>query len=411
LHTLFVAATSAFLFVAPFEGSAGLRATALIVTALAIGLRWRHFGAAFQSVPRAVLAAFAAWALLACASLAWSVEPRLTLGELRAEILYGALALGTFYLTAFDDLSRWRAWRLALFAGSAVFLASLVLQETLSIQLTRQTILEQRGPWSTHLVLVAPLLFALGWPPPWGDSRPAWLPAGALALLIWASWDTGNRIMWVAFGAQLLLAMASWRAVPSMDTTRSRDLRRITAAAVLVVATAFGASLVEHTERYFGAQAPLAVSFERDLRPQIWSAALRTAGAAPWLGHGFGREIVAPVFIPLTPPFAGHPQLRHAHNVLELGIVGLAVFVALLLALAREYRGYLRRADIAPLGVLGLSLLAGFVVKNLTDDFMHRHNALVFWALNGALLGLARGQAARRSGADAPATGIQAPSA
>jgi hypothetical protein len=27
------------------------------------------------------------------------------------------------------------------------------------------------------------------------------------------------------------------------------------------------------------------------------------------------------------------------------------------------------------------------VVKNLTDDFMHRHNALVFWALNGMLLG------------------------
>jgi hypothetical protein len=39
---------------------------------------------------------------------------------------------------------------------------------------------------------------------------------------------------------------------------------------------------------------------------------------------------------------------------------------------------------------MGLCVLAGFVVKNLTDDFMHRHNALVFWALNGMLLGLAR---------------------
>jgi O-antigen ligase len=377
-----------------------LRATALIVAALAIAWR-RNFLAAFRSAPHGVLAAFCAWALLACASLAWSIQPRLTLGELRAEILYGTLALGVFYLAAFEDGSRWRAWRLALLVGSLAFFASLVLQESLSIQLTRQTVLEQRGPWSTHLVLVAPLLFALGWPPPWGDSRPVWLQAAALALLLWASWETGNRIMWVAFGVQLLLAMALWRAVASMQATRSRDLRRLGFAAVLVLATAFGASLVEHNERYFGAQAPLVTSLERDLRPKIWSAAVRAAGDAPWLGHGFGREIVADRFVPLTPKVSDHPELRHAHNVfldvvLELGLVGLAVFVAMLLALGREYRGYLRRADIAPLGVLGLTLIAGFVVKNLTDDFMHRHNALVFWALNGALIGLARSAPAPR---------------
>ena len=161
-----------------------------------------------------------------------------------------------------------------------------------------------------------------------------------------------------------------------------------------MVIVAFAASLVEHNEKFFGADAPMGTSLERDLRPRIWAAAVDAAREAPWLGHGFGREIVAAKFIPLTPRVANHPEMRHAHNVfldvvLETGLVGLAIFVALMLALAREYRGYLRRADLAPLGVLGLALLAGFLVKNLTDDFMHRHNALVFWALNGMLLGLA----------------------
>jgi len=50
----------------------------------------------------------------------------------------------------------------------------------------------------------------------------------------------------------------------------------------------------------------------------------------------------------------------------------------------------LREPALAPLGMLGLALLAGFVVKNLTDDFLHRHNALVFWSLNAMLLGFAR---------------------
>jgi hypothetical protein len=32
-------------------------------------------------------------------------------------------------------------------------------------------------------------------------------------------------------------------------------------------------------------------------------------------------------------------------------------------------------------------VIAGYVVKNLTDDFFHRHNALLFWAIQAALAG------------------------
>jgi hypothetical protein len=47
------------------------------------------------------------------------------------------------------------------------------------------------------------------------------------------------------------------------------------------------------------------------------------------------------------------------------------------------------------LGAIGLALVAAFLVKNLTDDFFNRHNALVFWALNGLLIGLGRRRGAR----------------
>jgi len=163
----------------------------------------------------------------------------------------------------------------------------------------------------------------------------------------------------------------------------------------VVVAVAFAAALVERNDRFFGEDAPMSTSFERDLRPAIWAKGLEQWGKAPWLGHGFGREIVAPAFIPLTPKVADHPEIRHAHNaVLDTGIavgaLGVAILAALLVALAREYLRYLPRPDLAPLGLLGLTLLVGFVAKNTTDDFMYRHNALVFWALNGMLLGLGR---------------------
>ena len=49
----------------------------------------------------------------------------------------------------------------------------------------------------------------------------------------------------------------------------------------------------------------------------------------------------------------------------------------------------------------GRSLVAGFCVKNLTDDFLHRHNGVLFWALNGMLVGFARWRLAD----EAPAKG------
>jgi O-antigen ligase len=393
MNTLLVAATSAFLFVAPFPGSAGLRASLLVLAGIALLARPAALREALAIAPRGVAIAFAAWCALAIASLAWSVQPRYTLGELKSEILYGAIALASYYVAALADPARWRVWARALLAGAALLAAWFVIQDWLPFTLAKQTLVEQRGPWSTHLVLLAPVLLVLWWAPPWGEARAAWAQAAALAAFLAAAWMTGNRVMWLALAVQLVVVIALSRRTPLAVAPRAATSRRLAIAAVAAVVLAFGASLVEHNERFFGADAPLATSFERDLRPRIWSVAMGQVMQAPWLGHGYGREIVAPAFSPLTPPH--YPELRHAHNVfldaaIGLGVAGVLVLIALFVALAREYRACLARAETAPLGVMGLALVAGFVVKCLTDDFMYRHNALVFWALNGALLGLAR---------------------
>jgi hypothetical protein len=393
MNTLLLAATCAFLVLVPFPGSAGLRVSMLLLAAIALLAKRGVVREALAELPRGFVIAWGAWAVLATASLAWSVDPAYTRGELKSELLYGALAFCVFHFAGSLDASRWPAWWRAALGGTAALAAWFVIQELLPFTLLRQSMVEQRGPWSTHLVLVMPLLFAVSWPAPWGAARGPLLQAAAFALLLAAAWQTGNRMMWIAFGVQLALAMAFARVIGDNGGARARDFRRLSLAAAAVVALAFAASLFEHNERFFGSQAPFATAFERDLRPRIWSTGLGQVAQAPWLGHGYGREIVAPAFSPLTPP--AYPELRHAHNVfldaaIELGVPGLAALVAMLAALALAYARMARHASTAPLGVLGFAVLAGFVVKNLTDDFMHRHNALVFWALNGMLLGLAR---------------------
>jgi len=172
-------------------------------------------------------------------------------------------------------------------------------------------------------------------------------------------------------------------------------LRRLAVIVAVAFAVAFAASVAERYQRNLLHDTGVPAGLEHDLRPKLWEAAWGKFREAPWVGHGFGREVLASTFSAFTPRNVNHPEIRHAHDMfidvaLEVGVLGLAAFLALLLALAQRYAAMLRDAELAPLGIMGLALIAGFVVKNVTDDFLHRQNALVFWALNAMLLGLAR---------------------
>jgi O-antigen ligase len=387
-----VAATFAFLFLAAFAASAGLRVAMLLIAAIALAFHWRESWPELRDhFPRGVLAPLLAWSLLAALSAAWSVDRAYTLSEIRAEVLYGLLAFAVFFLAA-GDIARWRTWWFALIGGAAGAIGIHLLQAALPFEISRHAMDGGPGPFSTHLVLVAPVLIAIACPPPWGRERGNAPLAAAFALLAAAAWFTENRIIWAAFAVQLLVGVLAWKAQPSGQGERSRDVVRAVALAALLIALAFGASLAERSEKHFQVVGDVADSIERDPRPQIWSAAWNLFRESPWLGHGFGRETLAASFIPHTPAWLEPLQVRHAHNAfidiaLQLGAVGLAIFLWLLVALAREYRRFLATPVLAPLGIMGL---AGFVVKNTTDDFLHRHNALVFWAMNGMLLGFAR---------------------
>jgi O-antigen ligase len=75
-----------------------------------------------------------------------------------------------------------------------------------------------------------------------------------------------------------------------------------------------------------------------------------------------------------------------------MGVGGVLAILLLFWALAREfwllYRSTNRDASL--IGIAGLALLCGVIVKNMTDDFHVRHLALLFWALAGISLGYGR---------------------
>jgi O-antigen ligase len=393
------AASAVFLLVAPFAASGGIRATCLLVAALAIAISGGWKALLAPSAPRVALALVLAWFLLAPLSLAWTIDTRHTLEELRAESFYGVLAFAVFYCLA-NDVRRWKRWWMVLFAGAFIAIVAKALQTQLGLVLWRHPPDGGSGPFSTHLVLISPLLVALIARPPWGFGRsPAALATG-IALLFGAAWftreawTTPNRIVWPALAVVFVVMIAAGRKGAIVQVETLPALRRVVAASGIAIAIAFVASIAAKNERFYRDDPGFAASMERDLRPRLWSVGWSEWCAAPLLGHGFGREILAARFLPETPVGVDHPPVRHAHNALlnialQLGAVGLLLFMAVLLTFARNYAALLSRPAASTLGAIGLALLAGFLAKNLTDDFLHRHNAQVFWALNGLLTGFA----------------------
>jgi O-antigen ligase len=136
----------------------------------------------------------------------------------------------------------------------------------------------------------------------------------------------------------------------------------------------------------------------RDTRPAIWSAYLELAKQHPWLGVGFGRSLPSKTYHLVENEEFRHIDAHaptHAHNLLldltlEVGLIGLTVWLYLHVALLRlaiqhaRPRGNREKAWAAAAVALVLSML----VKNSTNDLMVFGNALLFWSLLGAMLGL-----------------------
>jgi O-antigen ligase len=224
--------------------------------------------------------------------------------------------------------------------------------------------------------------------------------AVAVALVL-AGLGGESRILWVALATAAITAFFVSSAQMPRDHPARATVRRALVIGIAVFATLMFAS-AEYKMRYYPKAESTVDVLSYDLRPTLWQVALRHIEAKPLLGHGFGRDIIARDIRAASQPLG--QTLNHSHNVfldvaVELGLVGLAAFVALLSTLALAFARLTEREGGLALAVVGLATLAGFLAKNLTDDFFERPHSLVFWAIAGMLLGVGRRLPAARAAA------------
>jgi O-antigen ligase len=249
------------------------------------------------------------------------------------------------------------------------------------------------GPFSTHLVIVAPLLVIALWPAPAGMGQGARRALLLVVLLGLAGIAADSRILWPALIASALAAFLAFAAqLPDGHPSRKAAGRAL--AAALVFLPVLMLASVEYKLRLYPGASSGVESIGLDERPLIWKTAVRAVEARPWIGHGYGREIIGAELRAELAKAGQNAPYNHGHNVfidmaIEMGAVGVAAFVLLFASLAIALARARGREGGSMITVAGLALVAGYLVKNLTDDFFFRPNSLVFWAVAGMLLGLA----------------------
>jgi O-antigen ligase len=395
-HSLLVAA-GVYLALLPTGWATAARSIAFGASAalalLILALSRSGRGESIPSPGRAILLTLSLWLGCAVASASWSVHLAYTLGEFRHELAWGLLTMAIFYIAA-RDREAWRSLVAVVLVSFALLSALAAVFVALPAGWDPARWYAGAGPFSTFLVLVAPFLIALLAPAPIGfdaGKQTLAIAAALLALLLVAARLSDNRMVWIAlaavFATASALAALRWRA-----TLARAPLRWLAplVALFLVLGLLFADVAQERARRSFPADTSMAQTFAEDPRLPLWDFTAARIRERPWTGYGFGKSILQDEL-----RLALHdPILSHAHNLfasqwLQIGIFGLVGFIALLAALAWRFIAFLRARDdaLALIGLIGLAMLVGFVVKNLTDDFLVRSNAKEFWALCAMLLG------------------------
>ncbi|HEX5464796.1 MAG TPA: O-antigen ligase family protein [Burkholderiales bacterium] len=376
-----------FLFILPFTHTVALRLICLFAAALvALYCGWR--------LPRPPLPCklpLLLWAGICALSLAWSIHPGYSAGELKNEVGYVMIAFLAFFYTTGTEAA-WRWWRTTITVSCIIVSILALTFVTRSDDWPMNArFFPDRNMFSTYVVLVTPLFLVTlaqnGIKPLIGT-----LAAVAVPLTLACGYLTLNRAMWPALVVEIILFF--W--LVSRKTPSGGRSRLTGALALAVVCAIFAAAFLaaDYMKVGPGVTGPNAFekSVKQSLRPRIWSYAAERIAQRPITGYGFGRGILHRDF----QAHSGTPVIRHAHNMvlnyaLEAGLPGALLLLLLFATLIRAFWVLYAAAprEVWSIGAFGLTLLAGAAVKSMTDDIIIRENSLLFWSLIGMSLGYA----------------------
>lgn len=328
---------------------------------------------------------FALWAAWSAATLLWSVDADRSEKEFRNEVLYTGLALWMCFVAA---QARGALRVLASTVGAASVLACSIALYHFVADTGKYPDGMHGGPGS-HSSVVLNLMPCVVLAALYGarthSRRLLWV-AGVLAVLYAVSaYTTLNRTVWIGLVLEVLVIVLLLLLTRRTAADR-KPLYFVAGAAVAVLAAGAVALTTVHEQRQaMGSALPV----KQDPRFRLWPEAAKLVAERPAQGYGFGRGLMRAELAQRT----GDKMLWHTHNLfldaaLQAGIPGLLLLLVLLGSTV--WRGWAAsRSDQALARACGIALVAivaGMLMRNMTDVLWVRNVALLYWGITGALL-------------------------
>lgn len=348
---------------------------------------------------RSLLAWWLAWLVFGVLSALWSVNPALTLRGAFYELVLPLIAffgaaklidseasLGTACIGLGAGLAGLAALSLfAHFAGTP--------QAMMGPEMRAAGVLRYHpgvGVASTFAALAFPLWLMLL------RAGRAWRLAAALLIVCTLAVGAAapNRMFWITLlGTVVLFAAAKKRRFSFHTALR---LALVVLLTVLMTLVLFFGTLQQRSPNSALTSQGIVQSFADDSRIVGWQAWGTLVRERPLLGAGFGKALPKAAYSDALPyeVIAKDPALiAHAHSLLlntllQVGAVGLTLYLVLIAVLTRFFALALTDTRSALAGRAGIALVGAMLLKNSTDDFMGYAIVIAFWALAGMLVGV-----------------------
>jgi len=372
-----------FIIVLPFPGTVALRMLLLAICfSIALWQWWRIPGAR-AAIP--CKPALLAWGGVCIASLAYTGDLAYTASELKNEVGFTMMAFFGFFVIAADRTAAIWLFRTVGAGLAFIGLWALLAWAGNGLVWNDGGHYGGIGVFATYLVTIVPVLVWLVVADPLSCMRR--IASGLLLFAAFLAVVSMQRAAWPALAVQALIIMTYVFRRRFPDS----EWRGVAVAVLAIAAIAAAGTQYIHHARFDKGGAETRLT--DDVRLAFWPKVTAKLAEHPFVGVGFGQNMMHKAYPELTP--AELPELWHGHNVLlnyglQLGVPGI---VALLGLFATFGYFFARTAALGDgwAGVAGLAILAGVLLRNQFNDFFIRDMSLLFWALTGLLARLAVG--------------------
>ena len=407
LKSVAVVLACLLLVVIPFRATVGARsALLLLATLFFLGDQIRHAGFAALWPPsrslrnsRMLIVVAALWLVLVFAWSLASDDPRNSLTTMRRDVLSPIIAFCLFFALTKNrrDLMRW-----AMCIGAAqLVLTILVVRDPFPIQISDAAAYRPAyidvGVLSAWLVVVASLVPALWATPEDGQRRTSVVAVIFTMLIVVAAIYSRNRFIWPCFAGMISMGMLIHMRNLRAQTGKNPGWRKwFTYVVIVAILAMLTWSAVQFRAGPLTGELPIN-HLLHDPRGPLWDLATDMIGEQPLYGHGYDAATLPHEFSTRYSTAVGqpiNPMFDHPHNTLlryglQMGVVGMALILALFGALTITFLRLSKNLAITRMAAIcGIALVTGFFLRNMTDDFFSRQSLTLFAAIAGMLHGV-----------------------